>query len=235
MSDHIIEVAGLSAYYGKACALESISYAFPKGRVTGVLGRNGAGKTTLLTVLMGLLPVASGSYRFDGRDASRMAPHHLARAGLAFVPADRQVFGTLTVDENLSLARLSKRSGRWDLAQVFQLFPRLQERRRNLAENLSGGEKQMLSIARALMTNPMTVLLDEPTEGLAPLLVEEVVRSIAYIREQGVSVVVVEQNFKAIAPVLDTVLVLDSGRVGWQGLPADLSQNPQVMVDLLGV
>jgi branched-chain amino acid transport system ATP-binding protein len=230
-----IAISNVDVYYGKASALEGVSVVVPRGEITGLLGRNGAGKTTLLNALMGLLPMAAGQYTLGDRQVQGWAAHELARAGVSLVPADRQIYGELTVLQNLQLAHLVKRSGAWTHARVFDLFPRLKERQAGLAENLSGGEKQMLAIGRALLTNPDVLLMDEPTEGLAPLLVQEVVDATRKISREGISVLVVEQNLKAIAPVLNTVYVLESGRIAWQGVPADLMDDIDLSQRLLGV
>jgi branched-chain amino acid transport system ATP-binding protein len=230
-----VQLRNANVFYGKACALEHITIGAEAERVTGLLGRNGAGKTTLLNAVMGLLPIASGEYEFKGRDARGLQPFQLARLGLALVPADRQVYGELTVEENLMLARHSGRTGLWTSKRVFDMFPGLNERRRGLAQNLSGGEKQMLAIGRALLTNPSVLLMDEPTEGLAPLLVAEVVDAIRAIKSQGVSVLVVEQNLKAIVGVLDDAHVLESGRLMWSGPASELMSDRQALDSLLGV
>jgi branched-chain amino acid transport system ATP-binding protein len=230
-----VELRQANVFYGKACALEQITLAAESGRVTGLLGRNGAGKTTVLNAVMGLLPLASGEYEFKGRDARGFQPFQLARLGLALVPADRQIYGELTVEENLMLARHSGRNGLWTQKRVMEMFPHLNERRRGPAENLSGGEKQMLAISRALLTNPSVLLMDEPTEGLAPLLVAEVVNAIQSIRSEGVSVLIVEQNLKAISGVLDEAHVLESGRLMWSGTASDLVSDRQTLDSLLGV
>jgi branched-chain amino acid transport system ATP-binding protein len=231
----LVLVSQMDVHYGKACAIEQVSFEVQVGSVVGLLGRNGAGKTTTLNTLMGLIHLTSGSYQFCGQDAQRLRPFELCRAGLSIVPADRQVFGELTVDDNLALAVSSGRRGPWTRERAYKLFPRLLERCKALADNLSGGEKQMLAIARAVLANPKLLLMDEPTEGLAPMMVTEVVGAIKTIRSEGVSFVIVEQNFKALIDELDLAYVLESGRMVWSGPPQTLASDAQAMQRLLGV
>jgi branched-chain amino acid transport system ATP-binding protein len=231
----LVLVSQMDVHYGKACAIEQVSFEVQVGSVVGLLGRNGAGKTTTLNTLMGLIHLTSGSYQFCGQDAQRLRPFELCRAGLSIVPADRQVFGELTVDDNLALAVSSGRRGPWTRERAYKLFPRLLERCKALADNLSGGEKQMLAIARAVLANPKLLLMDEPTEGLAPMMVTEVVGAIKTIRSEGVSFVIVEQNFKALIDELDLAYVLESGRMVWSGPPQTLASDAQAMQRLLCV
>ena len=231
----LIEVDRAVTGYGKTTVLEQVDFAVDAGSVVGLVGRNGAGKTTLLSMLMGLLPVRAGHYRLDGADVAGRPPHWLCRQGLAFVPADRQVFGELSVEANLRLAAFSGRTGPWDLARAYALFPRLQERRDALAINLSGGERQMLAIARGALANPLLLLLDEPTEGLAPLMVAEVVRAIRQIRDEGTAIVVVEQNLHAILDLLTHACVLEIGRVVWNGTRAQLDGDMNSVSATLGI
>jgi branched-chain amino acid transport system ATP-binding protein len=235
MTANILELRDAHVHYGKACALEGVSVDLRAGAATGLFGRNGAGKTTLLSALMGLHPITRGSCRFEGVEISTEKSYRLARAGIALVPADRQIYGGLTVAENLRLSRLSRRKGTWSEAKVFELFPRLRERRAALAENLSGGEKQMLAIGRALLTNPRLLLLDEPTEGLAPLLVKEVVEAMAAALREGVSILVVEQNLHAMGMLLEDAYVLESGVISWQGRASQLLDDLALRQSLLSV
>ena len=234
--DTVLDVRNLNVFYGKACALEGVSLSIPRGEICGLLGRNGAGKTTLLNALMGLLSISGGDYRLNGQTARGVPTHLLARSGLALVPADRQIYGELTVRENLALAAHSRRSGPWTPDRIFRLFPRLLERSEGLGENLSGREKQMLAIARSLLIQPSVLLLDEPTEGLAPIIVQEVIAAVAEVRrEEGVSVLIVEQNLKAVAPILQTAHVLETGRVAWSGPAETLIEDESLSRSLLGL
>jgi len=221
----VLELQGGHAGYGKAKVLEGVSVRVDRSAVVGLVGRNGAGKTTLLSALMGLLDLDAERYDFDGADALGLAPYQMCRRGLSLVPADRQVFGELSVLDNLRLARYSGRSGAWNLARAYELFPRLHERRNSLAVNLSGGEKQMLVIARGVLANPLILMLDEPTEGLAPIVVQTVAQAIGHISADGVAVLIVEQNLHAIQKMLTHAYVLEDGRLAWSGTDRDLIEQ----------
>ncbi|HVR50548.1 MAG TPA: ABC transporter ATP-binding protein [Pseudorhodoferax sp.] len=218
----MLELRAADACYGKAQALHQVSLAVRPGQVTALVGRNGAGKSTTLKALMGQLRLAGGSRWLDGADASRCAPEQLSRRGVALVPEDRQIFAGLSAEENLRLAMLSHAAGPWTLERVYALFPRLQERRLAQGTSLSGGGQQMLAIARALLTQPRYLLLDEPTEGLAPVIVEQIVAAIAEIRDAGMGIVLVEQNLRVPRLLAEHYALLDSGRIGWTGGRADL-------------
>lgn len=229
----LLRVEGLWAGYGNAMVLEDVSLALEAGGSLALLGRNGMGKTTLLATLMGATKQHRGSIRFDGRDLAAVPSHRRANAGLGWVPQERDVFASLTVEENLTVAA---RPGAWDLARVFQTFPRLEERRRNLGNQLSGGEQQMLSMARALMLNPTLLLLDEPLEGLAPLIVQELLSVIAQMVAEGsMAVILVEQHAHQILPITQHALVLERGRVVHAGPSDALVADPAVLERWLGV
>jgi branched-chain amino acid transport system ATP-binding protein len=230
----LLEVAGLRAGYGETVVVEDLGLALPAGAALAVLGRNGVGKTTLLTTLMGLTTVHAGQVRLAGRDLSALAPQARARAGIALVPQERQIFRSLTVDENL---RVALRAGAWTLARAYELFPRLGERRAILGHQLSGGEQQMLAIARALVTNPRLMLLDEPFEGLAPVIVDDLVDVIRRLRTDGagMAIVLVEQHAELALELTERALVLDRGRVVWDGASAALRADPPRLASLIGL
>jgi branched-chain amino acid transport system ATP-binding protein len=204
-------------FYGSAQALHSIALKVGQGEIVGLIGRNGAGKSTILRTLMGLLPCHRGRRTLEGADITRLSPHLSNRSGIAFVPEDRQVFPNLTVDENLAVAAFGGRKGAMNAESVLNLFPSLRHRRKVGGLGLSGGEQQMLAIARALVTNPKVLLLDEPTEGLAPLIVEDLVGSIERVKIAGVAMILVEQNFRIPLLLAQRFYVVDNGRIVWSG------------------
>ncbi len=207
----LLRVQGLCAGYGDAVVLDGIDLALDAGGSLALLGRNGVGKTTLLATLMGMTRLRGGTLRWQGRDLARLAPHQRAQAGIGWVPQERWMFPSLTVEEHLSAVA---RPGHWSAARVYEVFPRLQERRRNLGSQLSGGEQQMLAIARALVLNPALLLLDEPMEGLAPIIVQELQRVIRQlIGQSGMAVIVVEQHARLALAMTQRAMVLDRGRV----------------------
>jgi branched-chain amino acid transport system ATP-binding protein len=214
----LLEVDRIDAFYGKSQVLRGLTFGVPRARVTALLGRNGMGKTTTLRAIMGLTRPRSGGVRLDGRDITGLASHQVARLGVGYVPEGRQLFPHLDVGENLRLAGLSGRgSGRWTLEAVFQYFPILRERWRQNARSLSGGEQQMLAIARALCGNPAFMMLDEPSQGLAPLLVREVGALLGRLKQEGLTVLLVEQNTRMALAVADHVRVLHKGAVVFSG------------------
>ncbi len=201
----------VSAGYGESVVLEDVSFSVEEGGSLALLGRNGVGKTSLLVTLMGLTRLHKGAVRFQGRDIGRMQTWKRARAGLGWVPQERHMFPSLSVEEHLTVV---ERPGPWNLAKVYELFPRLHERRANMGNQLSGGEQQMVAIARALMTNPRILLLDEPMEGLAPIIVQELVRAIRrLVADEGMSVIVVEQHARLALSLTERAIVLDRGRI----------------------
>jgi branched-chain amino acid transport system ATP-binding protein len=230
----VLELADVHTYYGESHVLQGVSLGVPAGRVVAILGRNGAGKTTLVRTAIGFTPARRGTVRFKGDDITRWPPYRAVEHGMALVPQGRRVFPSLSVLENLDVAR-RRGSGRWTLDRVLKLFPRLRERGPNRAGKLSGGEQQMLAIGRALMTNPDLLLMDEPTEGLAPLIVREVGRVIAELKREGLSILLVEQNLPLALSVADTVHVLSRGQIVHSGTPAALTVNEDVKSRYLGV
>ncbi|MBL0943761.1 MAG: ABC transporter ATP-binding protein [Hydrogenophaga sp.] len=238
MSDLLLEVNDLHAGYGKAEVLRGITLSVRAGQVVTVIGPNGAGKSTLLNALMGLLP-QRGGLRFNGEDVSRLTLEERVMAGLALVPEKRELFGTMSVEDNLVLGGwrpMKQRTPRWreGLEQVFELFPRLKERRAQAAGTLSGGERQMLAIGRALMGQPRLLMLDEPSLGLAPLIVRDIFRIVETLRERGVSILLVEQNARAALNVADEGHVLETGDMVLSGPAAQLATDPRVIETYLG-
>jgi branched-chain amino acid transport system ATP-binding protein len=216
----LLEVAGLTAGYGGATVLEDLTLTLDEGESLAVLGRNGVGKTTLILTLMGLTRRFAGTVRWDGRDVTGLAASERARAGLGWVPQERDIFASLSVEENL---RVAGRPGRFGLAEIYELFPRLRERRRNKGDKLSGGEQQMLAIGRALMTNPRLLLLDEPFEGLAPVIVDELETMLQRLRgDFRFAAIIVEQHAEDVLRLSDRAIVLDRGRIVLQDRSAAL-------------
>jgi branched-chain amino acid transport system ATP-binding protein len=226
-----LALSGVDALYGESHVLHGVSFALNAGKVLALLGRNGAGKTTCMSSIIGFLPPRSGEIRLFGEAISRLVPEAIARKGVGFVPQGRRIFPTLTVRENLVVSRQS-RSGianPWTLERVVGLFPKLRERLQQVAGSLSGGEQQMLAIGRALMGNPRVLLMDEPSEGLAPLIVAEVGRTIARLKEEGQSILLVEQNVKLALDLADDVVILNTGRVAFYG-PVDRVRGDQTLI-----
>jgi branched-chain amino acid transport system ATP-binding protein len=228
-----LEVEDIHTYYGESHVLHGISLRVDPGEVLAILGRNGMGKTTLMRSIVGFTPPRAGHVRYKNADITRLPSFRMVELGMALVPQGRRVFPSLSVRENLEVAR--RGSGRWSLEQVYALFPRLRERAANRANKLSGGEQQMLAIGRALMSNPELLLLDEPTEGLAPLLVREVGRVIAELKRSGLSILLVEQNLALALSVADRVHVLSRGQIVHTGTPGELMGNEDVKTRYLGV
>jgi branched-chain amino acid transport system ATP-binding protein len=214
---------GLHTYYGKSHILHGVSLEVAEGRITALLGRNGAGKTTTLRTLMALTPAREGTVTVFGDDVTRWPTYRIAARGVGYVPEGRRIFPNLTVDENLKVPL--ERAGAWTFERVYGLFPRLYERRQNRGRQLSGGEQEMLSIARALLLNPKLLMLDEPSQGLAPLVVREVFRVIVHMREQGISVLLVEQNARMSLEIADDAYVLDDGAIVYSGTAKDLAAD----------
>ncbi|WP_198374719.1 ABC transporter ATP-binding protein [Neoroseomonas rubea] len=226
----MLAVDGLVAGYGGSRVLHGIDLAVGAGEVVTLLGRNGMGKTTTVRSIMGLLKPAAGRIAFDGRDVTGLPPYRIAQRGIGLVPEGRQVFPTLTVEENLVATAANRAGGapRWTLDAVLALFPRLAERRRNLGARLSGGEQQMLAIGRALMTNPRLLVLDEATEGLAPLIRAEIWAVLARLRAEGQAILLIDKNLAAILRLADRHVVIEKGRVVWTGTSEALSAAPEV-------
>ena len=233
----MLEVRELEAAYGRSQVLFKIDLQIGKGEVVTLLGRNGMGKTTTVRSIMGMLKPRAGEISFDGRKIGGLASYRIAQAGLGLVPEGRQVFPNLTVRENL-VATAANRSGSkdaWSLDKVFSLFPNLKERRGNLGNQLSGGEQQMLAIGRALMTNPRLLILDEATEGLAPIVRGEIYASIERLKASGLSILIIDKDVRALSRAADRHYVLEKGRVVWIGNSRELSENPDIQHRYLGV
>jgi len=230
----MLSVDSIHSYYGASHVLRGVTLEVPAAKVVALLGRNGAGKTTTLRSIIGVTPPRAGRIRFDGADIIGAKPHALARRGIAFMPETRGIFRSLTVEENLTLVE-GRRRGPWDLARVYALFPRLRERRANGGAQLSGGEQKMLAIARALLLNPTLLLLDEPTEGLAPIFVREILDRLSEVKRQGATILLVEQNFRFATMLADYCHVLGKGVVQWSGTTAELVDNAAMQSTWLGV
>ena len=230
----MLTVAGLEAGYGKAQVLFGIGFSLAEGEVLALMGRNGMGKTTTVRAIMGLLRPSAGTVVFHGADLAGAPPHRIARAGIGLVPEGRQVFPTLSVEENL-VATARQGTARWTLDRVYRLFPGLEVRRRNRGHELSGGEQQMLAIGRALMTNPRLLILDEATEGLAPLIRAEIFACLQALRAEGESILVIDKHLALLAGLADRVVVLEKGRVAWSGASAALAADPALADRLLHV
>ena len=238
MANDALAIEDIDTFYGDSHVLRRVGFALRPGRLLGLLGRNGAGKTTCMSTIMGFVPPRHGSITLFGEPLARQSPEAIARRGICLVPQGRRVFRTLTVRENLMVAA-RRRSGAernaWSLARVFALFPRLEERQSQLAGLLSGGEQQMLAIGRALMGNPRVLLMDEPSEGLAPQIVAEVGRTIAQLKAEGQSIVLVEQNIKLTLDLADDIVIINTGSVVFRGTAAETRANQGMIAQHLGV
>ena len=224
----MLTVEGLQASYGDSRVLFGIDLSVARGEVVTLLGRNGMGKTTTVRSIFGLLRPRGGRVSIDGRDLTAAAPHLVARAGLGLVPEGRQVFAPLTVEENLIATARARGKAKWTLDKVYALFPRLKERRRNMGDQLSGGEQQMLAVGRALMTNPALIVLDEATEGLAPLIREEIWSCLRHLKAEGEAILIIDKNVDALARFADRHVVIEKGRVVWRGSSDDLRSDSAV-------
>ena len=232
MADVALELDAVSAGYGETMVIEDIQLALKPGETLSIIGRNGVGKTTLLATVMGHNTLHGGDVRLHGKPIARLPPHRRNWAGLGYVPQEREVFPSLTLRENLEVAA---RPGAWTVDKVFGLFPRLAERQANRGNQLSGGEQQMLAIARALMTNPRLLILDEATEGLAPLIRADIYRSIEKMKAAGLAILVIDKDVKALTRIADRHFVLEKGRVVWSGTSAELAADESVQHRYLGV
>jgi branched-chain amino acid transport system ATP-binding protein len=233
MAEPLLTLEDIRAGYGDAVVLDGISFTLAEHGSLAVLGRNGVGKSTLLLTIMGYTAIRRGTIRWRGQDITRLAPHRRARRGLGWVAQEREIFPSLTVQENLTVA---SRPGRWDLKAVYDLFPRLAERRGNLGSQLSGGEQQMLAIARALATNPLLLLLDEPLEGLAPIIVEELTATIRRMAvDEGTALILVEQHADVALSLTDHAVVLERGAIVHQGPSAALMRDAAVLERYIGL
>jgi branched-chain amino acid transport system ATP-binding protein len=232
-----LALSGVDALYGESHVLHGVSFALQSGRVLALLGRNGAGKTTCLNVIVGFLAPRSGEIRLAGEAITRLPPEAISRKGVGFVPQGRRVFPSLTVREHLLVARRTRPGAAraWTSERVFELFPALATRQRQHAGSLSGGEQQMLAIGRALMGNPRVLVMDEPSEGLAPVIVAELGRTIARLKQDGQSIVLVEQNVNLAFSLADDVVLLNTGRVVFAGPTAEVTGDPALISQHLGV
>jgi branched-chain amino acid transport system ATP-binding protein len=231
----MLQVKNINTFYGKSHILHGISLDVNRGELVSLLGRNGAGKTTTLRSIIGLTSPRSGNILYEGADITEKKPFEICRAGIGYVPEDRRIFATLTVVENLNIAIQKGRQQQWDHERIFALFPNLAERKNHRGKELSGGEQQMLSIARALMGNPSLLLLDEPTEGLAPLVIEELIHVVGRIKNEGVTVLLVEQNVESTFKVADRHYILEQGKVVYSGSNDELMKDKEVMLRYLSV
>jgi branched-chain amino acid transport system ATP-binding protein len=235
LASEALGVSNVDSYYGDSHVLHGIGFALRAGGLLGLLGRNGAGKTTCMSTIMGFLRPRRGAINLFGENVAGLAPEMIARKGICLVPQGRRVFRSLTVAENLMVAAQTRDGGAWSLDRVFALFPRLKERHAQDAGSLSGGEQQMLAIGRALMGNPRVLLMDEPSEGLAPQIVAEVGRTIAQLKAEGLSIVLVEQNIKLTLDLADDIVIVNTGAVVFQGTAAETQANTAVISQHLGV
>lgn len=235
--DLLIEATGLHTYYGASHILRGIDFRVTRGETIGLMGRNGMGKSTLLKTLMGLVPAREGRVTVMGRDVTRRPPYEIAQLGVAYVPEGRGIFGNLSVKENLVMAARPGTRGQreWTYERVLETFPRLQERLGHGGQQLSGGEQQMLTIGRALMTNPDVLILDEATEGLAPLVAREIWRICGLIRASGISSVIVDKNWKQVTQITDRNVILVKGEVVFAGSSDELRSQPGLLSQYLGV
>jgi branched-chain amino acid transport system ATP-binding protein len=230
----LLEIEGVETCYGQSQVLFGMSLGVGQGEMITLIGRNGMGKTTTVRSIMGLTPARAGSIRFAGREVRGLSAFRIAQLGIGLVPEGRQIFPNLSVRENLVATARSNNAG-WNLARVYELFPALATRAGNMGNQLSGGEQQMLAIGRALMTNPHLLILDEATEGLAPLIRAEIWRCLAQLKAEGQSILVIDKNIEALTNVADRHVIIERGRVVWTGLSADLKAAPEIQHRYLGV
>jgi branched-chain amino acid transport system ATP-binding protein len=238
LASEALALCGIDTFYGDSHVLHDVSFALRPGRLLGLLGRNGAGKTTCMSTVMGFLKPRRGAIELQGENIAGLAPDAVARKGVCLVPQGRRMFRNLSVNENLMVAAQRHRDGArtgWSRDRVFALFPRLKERHSQLAGSLSGGEQQMLAIARALMGNPRVLLMDEPSEGLAPQLVAEVGRTIAQLKAEGQSIVLVEQNIRLTLALADDIVIINTGRVVFRGAASQITLDDPMVSQHLGI
>ena len=231
----ILEIQGIDSFYGETQALFDVSLEVRAGEVVSLLGPNGAGKTTTIRSILGLTPAAKGGIRFDSQDITDQPTHKIASAGVSWVPDDRRIFPTLTVERNLTIARKKTRFRQWELQEIYEIFSALEYLMGRECENLSGGEMQMVAISRALIGSPGLVLFDEPSQGLAPKVVQDVMKTITRLKDEGVSVLVVEQNALSALDVSDRVYVMDRGRIVHEGRAREMLDHPELRERMLGI
>ncbi len=231
----MLRIVDIHTYYGDSHVLQGVSLEVARGSVVALLGRNGVGKTTLIRSIVGFTPARRGAILFNGQDITRMDSHKIIKLGMGLVPQGRRVFPSLTVKENLAIAERCSNARSWDFAKIYALFPRLEERRDQRANTLSGGEQQMLAIARALISNPLFILMDEPTEGLAPVLVKEVGDAIRKLKEEGLSIFLVEQNLAFARKFADWVHLMSKGTIVYSSTPEQLWEDQEAKHRYLGV
>jgi branched-chain amino acid transport system ATP-binding protein len=235
MTARLLELDGVETCYGQSQVLFGMAMSIGAGEVVTLLGRNGMGKTTTVRSILGLTPARAGAIRFAGQDVRGLQPFRIAQRGIGLVPEGRQVFPNLSVTENLVATARGKGGSRWTLERVFELFPGLAARRSNMGNQLSGGEQQMLAIGRALMTNPQLLILDEATEGLAPLIRADIWRVVAKLKADGLSIMLIDKNVAALTKVADRHFVIERGKVVWSGSSAELAAAPDVQRRYLGI
>jgi branched-chain amino acid transport system ATP-binding protein len=235
MAESVLEVGEIETAYGQSQVLFGVSFFIAPGEMVTLMGRNGMGKTTTVRSIMGLTPARAGHVRFMGREIRGLPPYRIAQRGIGLVPEGRQIFPNLNVRENLVATAVKREGGDWTLARVFDLFPRLAERAASMGNQLSGGEQQMLAIGRALMTNPRLLILDEATEGLAPLIRQEIWKCLARLKGTGLSILVIDKNVGALMRVADRHFLIERGRVVWKGSSAELAVATDVQHRYLGV
>lgn len=231
----LLEIEDVHTYYEQSHILQGVTLEAKAGDVTALLGRNGVGKTTLIRSIVGFTQARSGDIRFVGSAIGRLPSHEIARRGVGLVPQGRRIFPSLTVHENLMIGGIGKTPGPWAIGPVYELFPRLFERRENYGGQLSGGEQQMLAIARALMSNPKLLLMDEPSEGLAPIVVRELGETMQRLKRSGLAIVLVEQNLPFALSLADTAFIMSKGRIVYHGTPDALRHNPEIRTTYLGI
>lgn len=233
MAEILLEFSDVRSGYGEAVVLDDVSLALPDHGALALLGRNGVGKTTLLLTAMGFVPLKRGAIHFSGADISKLPPHRRAHAGLGWVPQERDIFPSLSVEENLSVVA---RPGRWDLASIYALFPRLKERSANMGNQLSGGEQQMLAMARTLMTNPKLLLLDEPFEGLAPIIVEELTAAVRkMVEDEGMAIILVEQHAEVALRLTKDAVIIERGQIAHRAPSTELLNDKPTLERYLGL
>lgn len=230
-----LEAHGLNTYYGKSHILQDVSVDVDRGEVVALIGRNGSGRSTTLKTIAGVTPPRSGTITLDGRNITGLKPYTIARQGVSYVPEERRIFPNLTVLENLKLATLAGRKGRWDYKKVFDFFPRLDERKTSVGKSLSGGEQQMLTIARALIQNPEIILLDEPLEGLAPVIAQAIQAAIMQMKAEGMTMLLVEQNARVALAVSDRAHVLSDGQIVASNKSSELREDQELIQRYLSV